>query len=134
MLGFLKRKRARPLVLHIDDDVDILNLLAAVLRGMDLDCVSASSGPEGLAAARQTLPDLVVCDVRMPGLDGFTVCDTVKRDPACGHIPVLMVTAMGQNKDIEKALAHGADSYIVKPIDLHQFKAKVAELLRLPPT
>ncbi|MDO8756887.1 MAG: response regulator [Elusimicrobiota bacterium] len=139
MLGFFRKKqpvadRAKPLVLHIDDDLDIRAVIAVRLRPMGLDIESVSSGEEGLAAAKARLPDLVILDIRMPDMDGFEVCRRLKEDPKTSAIPVLILTAMGQNRDTEMALSVGAAGYLIKPLDDRKFKAKVVELLRLPPS
>jgi CheY-like chemotaxis protein len=129
-----KRDRARPLVLVVDDEEDIRGIIILTLRSMDLDVISASNGPEGLKLALKELPDLVLLDIRMPGMNGFDVCRSIKVDAEGYKIPVVMVTAVDQHKDVEKALANGADGYIAKPFDNTQFKKKVAEMLHIPST
>ncbi|MFI5345521.1 MAG: two-component system response regulator [Elusimicrobiota bacterium] len=135
MLGLFsgRKKRAKPLVLVVDDEDDIRGIITVVLRSMNLDVVGAANGPEGLKFALRDHPDLVILDIRMPGMDGFDVCRSIKVDKDASDIPVVMVTAMDQHKDVEKALANGADGYIVKPIDNAKFKRKVSEFLKLPP-
>lgn len=127
------KSRAKPLVLVVDDEEDIRGIITVVLRSMNLDVLGAVNGPEGLRLALKEQPDLVILDIRMPGMDGFDVCRGIKVDKDGNKIPVLMVTAMDQHKDVEKALANGADGYIVKPIDNAKFKRKIAEFLKLPP-
>ncbi|MDE2144027.1 MAG: response regulator [Elusimicrobia bacterium] len=127
------KNRAKPLVLVVDDEEDIRGIITVVLRSMNLDVLSAANGPEGLKLALKEQPDLVLLDIRMPGMDGFDVCRSIKVDKEGNKIPILMVTAMDQHKDVEKALANGADGYIVKPIDNSKFKRKIAEFLKLPP-
>jgi two-component system response regulator VicR len=128
-----KKSRATPLVLVVEDEPDIRGIITVVLRSMNLDVLGAADGPEGLTLALKERPDLILLDIRMPGMDGFDVCRSVKADKAGNKIPIVMVTAMGQHKDVEKALANGADGYIVKPIDNAKFRKKVAEVLKLPP-
>ena len=133
VLGFFKKERTRPLVLHVDDDRDICAIISLTLKDLGLDSLSAHDGAEGLRVARKELPDLILLDIRMPVMDGFEVCLRLKGDDATKRIPVLMLTAMGQVKDVDKAVAAGADAYLPKPIRYPQLKAKIADLLRLPP-
>ena len=134
-MGFFgsPKKRAKPLVLVVDDEDDIRGIITVILRSMNLDVLGAANGPEGLKLALKEHPDLILLDIRMPGMDGFDVCRAIKVDNDAHAIPVVMVTAMDQHKDVEKALANGADGYIVKPLDNAKFRKKVAEFLKLPP-
>ena len=126
---FGKKIRLKPLILVIEDEDDIRGMITVILRSMDLDVLGAASGPEGLKLAIKERPELVLLDIRLPGMDGFDVCRSIKVDVQTSKIPVVMVTAMDQHKDVEKALAYGADGYIVKPLDNAKFKKKVAEHL-----
>lgn len=128
-----KKKRGKPLVLIIEDDGDVRFVMNTILESMGLDVLSAANGPEGLKLALKEVPDLILCDIRMPGMDGFDVCGFIKSDGKTKDITVIMVTAMDQNKDVEEALARGADGYIAKPLNHIMFKKKIAEILKLPP-
>lgn len=130
--GFGDKSRAKPLVMHVDDDKDILGFLYEFLVGMGFDVVSVSNGPEALKLARSNVPDLVILDIRMPGMDGFDVCWQLKNNSKTAHVPVLMMTAMAQMKDVERAMAQGANGYAVKPVDFPTLKAKIQKLLKLP--
>ena len=134
MLGIFGggNKRAKPLVLVIDDDDGIREMLTDILQALGADVIDASNGSEGVKLALKTIPDLVLLDVRMPMMDGFDVCRAIKIDAKGKAIPILMVTSMDQHKDVEKALANGADGYIAKPLDHAKFKKKITEVLGLP--
>lgn len=132
MFGFTK-ERKKPLVLHVDDDREIREIVAVSLIRLDLDVMLAHDGPSGLEMAQRERPDLILLDIRMPGMDGFEVCHSLKNDGKTKAIPVVMLTAMGQVKDVEKAIAYGADAYIQKPIDFAKLRAKLGQFLKLPP-
>ena len=130
MFGFMT-KRTKPLVIHIDDERDIRDLLLNVLERLDLDSLAAADGPSGIKLVESKKPDLVLCDLRMPGMDGFEVCRAIKKQPEFKAMPLLMLTAFSQLKDVERAMAEGADGYIIKPIDLPKFRLKLCEVLKL---
>lgn len=130
MFEFLK-KRTRPLVVHVDDERDIRDLLTSVLERLDIEAHAASDGPTGIKLVQSKKPDLVLLDVGMPGMNGFEVCHAIKRQPEFKATPVLMLTAMSQIKDVERAMAEGADGYVIKPIDLPQFRAKLCDVLKV---
>jgi CheY-like chemotaxis protein len=135
MLGLFggQKNRLKPLVLVVDDDDDIRVILIDILVAMGLDALGASNGSEGLKLALNELPELVLLDIRMPMMDGFDVCRAIKTDAKGKAVTVVMVTSMEQNKDLEKALANGADGYVTKPLDHIKFRNKIAEILKLPP-
>ncbi|MBI3564106.1 MAG: response regulator, partial [Elusimicrobia bacterium] len=95
MFGFGK-ERKKPLVLHVDDDREIREIVAVTLIRLDLDVMLAHDGPAGLEMARRERPDLILLDIRMPGMDGFEVCHLLKSDAKTRGIPVVMLTAMDQ--------------------------------------
>jgi CheY-like chemotaxis protein len=133
MLGiFGGNKREKPLVLVIDDDDDIREMLTDLLQAMGVEVVGAPNGAEGVKLALKMAPDLILLDVRMPMMDGFEVCRVIKSDAKGKEIHILMVTSMDQQKDVEKALANGADGYIAKPMNHAFFKKKISEILKLP--
>lgn len=124
--------RAKPLIVHVDDDKGILDIMALSLTGLGLEVLSFTDGNEALKVVRSKVPDLVILDIRMPGIDGFDVCWKIKNDKKTAHVPVLMMTAMGQVKDIDRALAQGSDDYAVKPVDFAMLEAKVFRILKRP--
>jgi two-component system alkaline phosphatase synthesis response regulator PhoP len=121
---------AKPCVLVVDDEEDILELVRYNLakEGHRVRCVA--TGEEALEAARADVPDLVILDLMLPGLDGLEVCRALKRDPETAHIPILMLTAKGEEADVVAGLEMGADDYVTKPFSPRVLLARVKAVLR----
>jgi CheY-like chemotaxis protein len=102
-------------VLVADDDHDIRDLVAFRLQSVGYDVVTVDNGHDALATARRQLPDLLVLDVNMPGLDGIEVCYAVHENAVTAEIPVIVVSARAQRTDIDLAYAAGADDFLAKP-------------------
>lgn len=117
-------------MLVIEDNPANLDLIAYLLGVHGYTVLTAVDGTAGLAAARQQRPDLIVCDVQLPGLSGFEVARHLKDDPALGAIPLVAVTAFAMVGDRDRVLAAGFDGYIAKPIDPETFVPRVAIYLR----
>ena len=117
-------------ILIIDDVPTNIQVLAEALR-LDYRIKVATNGADGLAAARQTPPDLILLDVMMPDMDGFEVCRQLKSDPATSGIPVIFVTARSEAADEEFGLNLGAVDYITKPFHLPVVRARVRNHLTL---
>jgi len=117
-------------ILIVEDETDILQTLIFAFRKEGFICTSAQTGPEALIAVSQAVPDLVVLDLNIPGLDGMEVCLRIKNDAPTARVKVLMLTARGQRED--KFLGHevGADAYITKPFDIEYVISKARELLK----
>ena len=107
-------------VLIIDDEIHIRRLIAQMLELAGYQVVEAASGPEALRLIEETRPDVITCDIFMPGMSGFEVLEAIKSQPATAEIPVIMLTAIGQEKDTARATALGADDYITKPFGTTQ--------------
>lgn len=118
-------------VLIVDDIPTNLRLLEARLTAEYFDVVTATTGPQALAACAESDIDIVLLDVMMPDMDGFEVCRRLKADPRTHHIPVLMITALDQTSDRVKGLEVGADDFLTKPVDDVQLMARVKSLARL---
>lgn len=103
-------------LLLIEDDSETRKLLATALGFEGFDVVSAADGPTGLACARHTAPDLILCDVMMPGMDGYSVLAHLRADAALCAIPFIFLTARGEKKDLRQGMVSGADDYLTKPI------------------
>ncbi|HEY7061408.1 MAG TPA: response regulator transcription factor [Chloroflexota bacterium] len=114
-------------LLVIDDDEQLLTALRRALAYEGYDVVVAAAGEDGLRLARERPPDLVVLDVRLPGIDGLEVC---RRLRAGGDVPVLMLTARDEVADRVAGLDAGADDYLVKPFAVDELLARVRALLR----
>jgi CheY-like chemotaxis protein len=102
-------------VLVIDDDRLILEVLETVLDLEEFDVVTAEDGESGLDRLREHRPDVVVCDVMMPGLDGLEVCRRIKADPETADVPVVLLTARDREEDRAAGEAAGCDAYVIKP-------------------
>ena len=116
-------------ILLVDDDDMVRELVAATLKGGAYQLLQAADGGRGLALARETKPDLIFLDVNMPVMDGVTVCETLKADPATQDIAVVMLTALGQEVDKERARRAGANGYFTKPFSPLSLLRKVDEVL-----
>jgi two-component system alkaline phosphatase synthesis response regulator PhoP len=121
---------ARERILVVDDETDILELVEYNLtrNGYEVTCVT--TGEEALKAARSKLPDLIVLDLMLPEVDGLTVCRVLKRDSKTQHIPIVMLTAKGEEADIVAGLELGADDYVTKPFSPRVLLARVRAVLR----
>lgn len=102
-------------ILIAEDDANIYKLITYRLTHLGHGTIRASDGLEALTLARDEHPDLILLDVMMPFATGFEVLRSIKRDPAIASIPVIMVTARGQEDEMELAIREGAHSYVVKP-------------------
>src|SRR5579871_76684 len=118
-------------VLVVDDILSNVKLLEAKLSAEYFEVVSAFNGPECLAKMEQAMPDIVLLDVMMPGMNGFEVCRLIKSNPKTAHVPVVMVTALDQPSDRVAGLEAGADDFLTKPVDDAALFARVRSLVRL---
>ncbi len=119
-------------VLVIEDNRDNLDLMVYLLRAFGHAVSSATDGEKGLALAMDERPDLIVCDLHIPRLDGFEVARRLKVDPALKRIPIVAVTALAMVGDRDKVLAAGFDGYITKPIEPEEFVRQLEAFLSGP--
>lgn len=119
-----------PRILVVDDTPANVRLLEAVLRPRGYEMLTAGSGLEALEAVTRDRPDLVLLDIRMPGMDGYEVCRRLRATPAGAALPVVMITASG-NEEKLRALEAGADDFIAKPFDHAELLARVRSLVRV---
>ena len=119
----------RPTVLVIDDNTDIRQYERTLLRD-EYIVLEAADGKEGLAVALKEVPDLVICDVMMPVMDGLELTEQLKTNTATSHIPVIMLTAKNLEEHRAEGYEHGADSYITKPFHSKVLLARIENLLR----
>lgn len=117
-------------ILVVDDEPDILELVKYNLakEGYRVECVQ--SGEDAISRARSILPDLLVLDLMLPGVDGLEVCKRLKADARTAHISIIMLTAKGEDADVVAGLELGADDYITKPFSTRVLLARVKALLR----
>jgi len=120
----------KPLILVVEDDADILNLEAYNIQAAGFDVLTAVDGGAALALARRHLPHLIILDLMIPGIDGFEVCRELKRKPETMNIPVIILTAKGEEIDRIVGLELGADDYIVKPFSPRELILRIRAVLR----
>jgi two-component system phosphate regulon response regulator PhoB len=117
-------------ILVVDDEADILELVRYNLAKAGYKVTCVASGEDAIRTARSKLPDLVLLDLMLPGVDGLEVCSTLKRDHKTTNIPVVMLTARGDEADVVAGLELGADDYITKPFSPRVMLARVKAVLR----
>jgi adenylate cyclase len=120
-----------PRILVVDDNETNRDILCTRLRQHGYELVEASDGEAALSAARQHLPDLILLDVMMPKVDGIAVCRQLKSDADLPFMPVILVTAKADSKDVVAGLEAGADEYLTKPVDQAALIARVKSMLRV---
>jgi len=118
-------------ILIVDDEAANRELLEAILTDGGYLVAQAENGLGALAQATAAPPDLILLDLMMPGMSGFEVCQRLKQDPVTAGVPVIVVTALGQIKDKEAALASGADDFVTKPVQVEDLRARVSAMLRV---
>jgi DNA-binding response OmpR family regulator len=117
-------------ILVAEDDPDIANLLAHYLQRAGFEADLVASGRDVLPRLRKAPPDLLLLDIMLPGLDGLAVCRSVRGEPATAAIPIIMLTARGEESDRIVGLELGADDYITKPFSPNEVVARIRALLR----
>ncbi len=123
----------REKILVIEDEADILEVTQYNLTREGYRVSTSRDGEEGLARARRDAPDLVILDLMLPGLDGLEVCRRMQSDPITSAIPIIMVTAKGEESDVVIGLQLGADDYVAKPFSPKELVARVRAVLRRGP-
>lgn len=116
------------IILVVEDDADLRKYIMGQLQ-LDYTVIDAEDGKKGFEIALNKLPDLIISDVMMPIMSGIELCDQIKTDIRTAHIPVILLTAMVMNTQIQEGFEHGADDYILKPFDATLLKARVKNLI-----
>ena len=117
-------------ILVVEDDLDIRELISFNLANEGHQVFKANDGEVGIDKARNNNPDLILLDLMLPGIQGLDVCRIIKSDQETKEIPIIMVTALGQEEDIVKGLETGADDYITKPFSIKVLIARVNAVLK----
>ncbi len=112
-----------------EDEPDIRELIAFTLRFAGYEVVAGANGEEGYQLAKMERPDLCMFDVRMPKMTGYEACKKIKADPETAHIPVVFLSAKGQESEIEQGMQAGADEYLLKPFAPDQLTERLREIL-----
>lgn len=116
-------------ILIAEDERDIRDLIAFTLRFAGYEVVAASNGEEAVQLALQEIPDLIMMDVRMPRMTGYEACEKIKQEPSLKQIPVVFLSAKGQESEIRTGLDAGAAEYLLKPFAPDQLTERVRALL-----
>ena len=116
-------------ILVIDDDQDILDLLCFNLERAEIQCLSALDGASGFELAKSELPDLIILDIMMPGFSGIEILKKLKFEPSTNRIPVVMLTARGEEVDRVLGLELGATDYVTKPFSVRELVLRVQNIL-----
>lgn len=124
---------AKPKILIVEDEPDLLEVMQYNLNREGYKVIACRNGEQGLSRIRTDNPDLVVLDLMLPGMDGLEVCRRVKADPVTRAIPIIMVTARGEESEIVLGLGLGADDYVTKPFRPKELVARVKVVLRRAP-
>ena len=111
-------------ILILDDNPENLDLMTFLLEAFGHTTLKAMDGEEGLELARREKPNLILCDLHMPKLDGFEVARQIRRDPQLSEVPLVAVTASAMQGDLEKVMSAGFNGYITKPIVPEQFVSR----------
>jgi DNA-binding response OmpR family regulator len=120
-------------ILVAEDEKQIADMISFKLTNGGHKVIRAQDGDQAIAMAAKELPDLILLDAMMPGLNGFEVLRRLKGDPALRSVPVIMVTAKGHERDVLSGLRGGAADYVVKPFSLKELAARVELALRREP-
>lgn len=121
-----------PTVLLVDDEQINIYALKVILESRSYQCLTASSGVEALRIATEALPDAILLDIQMPGMDGYEVCQQLKKDPRTEPIPIVFLTARHcDNEEIVRGLELGANDYITKPFNQEELLARVGVMVRV---
>ena len=118
-------------ILVVDDNEQNLELLQAYLEDFQCRTIPAKDGIEALEIIKKSKPDLVLLDVMMPKMSGFEVCRRIKNNPQTADLPVIMVTALNELGDIERAIESGTDDFLSKPINKLELITRVKTMLKL---
>jgi CheY-like chemotaxis protein len=121
-----------PRILIVDDEADLVELVKFRLAGLGCEFVVAGDGVQALSQARQLRPDLILLDILLPDLDGLSVCEILRRQPATKKIPVIFMSAL--SSDVTKrTVAMQAEDFFTKPLDLDRLQNRILELLNREP-
>jgi CheY-like chemotaxis protein len=116
-------------ILIAEDERDIRDLITFTLRFANYDVVAASNGEEAVTLARKEVPDLILMDVRMPRMTGYEACAAIKSEPNLKDIPVIFLSAKGQDSEIQAGLQAGATEYLLKPFAPDQLTERIQAIL-----
>ncbi len=117
-------------ILVVEDDFDIANILNIYFDGQGYAVDVAATGAEALAKVKEERPHLIMLDIMLPDMDGYTICQDLRSSPRTSHIPIIFLTQKDERSDRISGLEMGADDYITKPFDIEELKLRVQNALR----
>lgn len=117
-------------ILIVEDNKNIRENIEELLLLIEYQVCIASNGKEGVDSIETENPDLVLCDVHMPLMNGYQVLDHIKSNPTTAKIPFVFITSSSQQKDIDKGVLSGADSYLIKPFQMEELEHTIKKLLQ----
>ena len=120
----------KPLILVVDDEPHLVELIKHHLTREHYEVEVAKDGESALAKAKKRIPDLIVLDLMLPGVDGLEVCRRLRTEPRTEHVPIVMLTAKAEETDAVIGLAQGADDYVRKPVGMRELVARIGTRLR----
>ncbi len=120
-------------ILLVDDDLDLINILERILKEEGYQVTKAYDGDSALALLKKHKPDLIILDIMMPNVDGYTTCSIIKSNEATKEIPVIILTALNNKLNKELANEVGADGYIIKPFSSRNLLDTIAQFLLTSP-
>jgi len=116
-------------ILIVDDEKEFLSFLKEALETRGFEVAAASNAVESGMELATKPPDLILMDLKMPGIDGFQACEAIKRNPVTKEIPIIVVSALSDESDIKRARKAGVADYFVKPVDMGKLIKKIKEIL-----
>lgn len=117
-------------ILIVEDEFDILKLIEFNIKKEGFDVIAVSDGESAIKEVRANKPDLILLDLMLPGISGLDVCHLIQKDTELSQIPILMLTAKGEESDVVRGLEAGADDYVIKPFSVKVLLARIKALLR----
>ena len=117
-------------IMVVDDESGVVISLKIALESDNYNVIEASTGYETIEKARTEIPDLILLDIMLPGMDGYEICNRLRKDPLTKSIPIIMLTGRGGINDKIEGLERGADDYITKPFNFQELKARIRTVLR----
>ena len=121
----------RKKILLVDDEPGFLKLIKESLEVRGIEVVTASSAVEAGLELAGSHPDIILMDIKMPGINGIQACESIKRNPATKNLPIMIVSALSDESDMKKAYAAGVIGYFVKPVDIEKLVARLKEVLKI---
>jgi len=125
-----KKKTDTTKILIVDDEPDCISIIQCRLEWCHYVVIAANNGKEGLEKASQEKPDLILLDTNMPEMNGYEMLERIRKDNVLKDTPVIMVTALCDAKDVDKASSFGISDYVTKPVDFAKLTEKISKILK----